>query len=123
MNKFLQLEITFNSNDHSESPNHVLLKFDEQDIERINKMTALAKEHEITIEMDFCCEELFRDVYGDELENELESSDWRCDVQYLKIYSNGWVYFYAQNKWDAGDQIESDCFTVQDILKSELQLN
>jgi hypothetical protein len=122
MNKFLLLPIVFNSNDHTEAPNHVRLEFTDKDIERINKLIDLAKEHSITIEMNFDCEELFRDTYDDD-EDKMEVADWRCDVQYLKIYSSGHCYFYAQNKWDAADQIESECFTIANILESELQPN
>ncbi len=122
MNKFLLLPIVFNSNDYTEVPNHVRLEFTDKDIERINKLIDLAKEHSITIEMNFDCEELFRDTYDDD-EDKMEVADWRCDVQYLKIYSSGHCYFYAQNKWDAADQIESDFFTVANILESELQPN
>lgn len=120
MNKFLLLPIVFNSYDYGLSPNHVRLEFTDKDIERINKLIDLAKEHSITIEMYFNCEELFCDTYDDD-EDKMEVADWRCDVQYLKIYSSGHCYFYAQNKYDAADQIESDCFTVANILESELQ--
>lgn len=57
------------------------------------------------------------DVYGIHLDDEgNKTNEWRCDVEYLIIYSGGGVYYYAQNKWDAADQIESDCFTLEELF-------
>jgi hypothetical protein len=120
MNKLLLLPIVFTTCDQTDTPNYARLEFTEKHISRIVKLTALAEEHNITIEMDFDFADLLIDTVDEDLNSKMEKTDWRCDVEYLKIYPNGYCYFYAQNKWNAADQIESDVFTVEHILKSDL---
>ncbi len=40
-----------------------------------------------------------------------EVEDWRVDVEQFIVYSNTF-YYYAQNKWDSGDYIESEELTL-----------
>ena len=47
-------------------------------------------------------------------ENGGEFENWIIDVERLVVYNNS-VYYYAQNKWHSGDQIESDCITLDDL--------
>jgi hypothetical protein len=41
---------------------------------------------------------------------------WRTDVQYLKVYSEGGVIFYAQGA-DSGDYLESESFSIKEYEK------
>jgi hypothetical protein len=50
--------------------------------------------------------------YLNDDDEDIES--WKIDVERLVVYNNS-VYYYAQNKWDSGDQIESDCITLDDL--------
>jgi hypothetical protein len=51
---------------------------------------------------------------GDEIDHIDEDGEitkqWLCDVRYLKVYPTGF-YYYAQNKYDSSDQLESDLIT------------
>jgi hypothetical protein len=44
-------------------------------------------------------------IYLSDEDQEVE--DWRVDVEQFIVYSNAF-YYYAQNKWDSGDYIESE---------------
>ena len=44
--------------------------------------------------------------------NEVE--EWRVDVERFVVYSDS-VYYYAQNKWHSGDQIESEAIDCDDL--------
>jgi hypothetical protein len=50
--------------------------------------------------------------YLNDDDEDIES--WKIDVERLVVYNNS-VYYYAQNKWHSGDQIESDCITLDDL--------
>jgi hypothetical protein len=39
---------------------------------------------------------------------------WRVDVERFVVYSNA-VYYYAQNKWHSGDQIESEAIEASEL--------
>lgn len=47
-------------------------------------------------------------------EGDQEVEDWRVDVEQFIVYSNAF-YYYAQNKWDSGDYIESDELYLKDF--------
>ena len=49
--------------------------------------------------------------------NEVE--EWRTDVERFVVYSDS-VYYYAQNKWHSGDQIESEAIEVSEL---EISIN
>jgi hypothetical protein len=50
--------------------------------------------------------------YLNDDDEDIES--WKIDVERLVVYNNS-VYYYAQNKGHSGDQIESDCITLDDL--------
>jgi hypothetical protein len=43
-----------------------------------------------------------------------EVEDWRVDVERFVVYSDS-VYYYAQNKWHSGDQIESEAIEASEL--------
>jgi hypothetical protein len=49
--------------------------------------------------------------YLDDDNNEV---DWRTDVERFVVYSDS-VYYYAQNKWHSGDQIESEAIDCDEL--------
>lgn len=53
------------------------------------------------------------------LSHDGELSEMRTDVEYFKCYKTG-IYFYAQNKYDATCQIESEVMIVTEGLGIEL---
>ena len=44
-----------------------------------------------------------------------EVGDWRIDVERFVVYSDS-VYYYAQNKWHSGDQIESESIDLDELV-------
>jgi hypothetical protein len=44
----------------------------------------------------------------------VETDEWRIDYDKLIVYSDC-VYYYAQNKWHSGDQIESSDITTDEL--------
>jgi len=42
-------------------------------------------------------------------------ADWRTDGGELIVYQES-AYFYAQSRYDSSDQIESDAFTIEQIM-------
>lgn len=50
--------------------------------------------------------------YLDDDNDEVE--DWRVDVERFVVYSDS-VYYYAQNKWHSGDQIESEAIEASEL--------
>ena len=101
MKKKIIAGITWSS-DYGDTPNRAELIFTEKDIEKIKLCKKLIKENDlfgISIGVN-------RDRYFDEGEGE-SLSDWRTDTEMLKVTAYG-TYYYAQGKWDASDQIESE---------------
>lgn len=50
--------------------------------------------------------------YLDDDNNEVEG--WRVDVEKFIVYGDS-VYYYAQNKWHSGDQIESEAIEASEL--------
>lgn len=106
--KTIKSNIAWYSNEYSDTPTQVILTLSNQDIEKIEVCKILLKQHALScIRIDVDAQLLDAD------ENETE---WRCDTQCLSICSHG-IYFYAQSKWDAGDQIETE--NIEPLLKEE----
>lgn len=96
----IEAKISFTSNEHSDTPTKIILELEKETIDRIELSKFLVKKHNLTsIKIDVYIEQLLDDD-GDEV-------DWRLDVSELIVSSHG-IYVYAQNKYDAGDQIESE---------------
>jgi hypothetical protein len=79
------------------------------DVANIKKSMELIKENSfitsINVEIDGIVE------YFDDVNHEV---DWRADVDKFIVYDNS-VYYYAQNKWHSGDQIESEEITIEEL--------
>lgn len=75
----------------------------EQDKENIAKAQAIVKDNRFisSIKIDISGSVKYLSDEDQEVE------DWRVDVEYFIVYSNAF-YYYAQNKWDSGDYIESE---------------
>lgn len=104
-------EITFRTDNSSsyeiEKLDIVLL---EQDLINIKKAQRIMKEKRFisSIRIDV----LGSVKYLSEENQEVE--DWRVDVEQFIVYSNAF-YYYAQNKWDSGDYIESEELYLEDF--------
>jgi hypothetical protein len=104
-------EITFRTDNSSsyeiEKLDIVLL---EQDLINIKKAQRIMKEKRFisSIRIDV----LGSVKYLSEEDQEVE--DWRVDVEQFIVYSNAF-YYYAQNKWDSGDYIESEELYLEDF--------
>jgi hypothetical protein len=108
--KVLEKEVAFRCDNSDTSQIEVIkLTFIEREINNIKKAMQICKDNDfiVNVRVDFRDFELF-----DDEENEV---DWRVDVSQLIVYKDSF-YFYAQNKWDASDQIESS-----EIHLSELE--
>jgi hypothetical protein len=55
-------------------------------------------------------------TYLDDEDTNIEDGNWRVDVEQFIVYTSG-VYYYAQNKWDSGDYIESEEININEILE------
>lgn len=101
MEKQFITEVAFQSDEYSDVPFYIKITLSDKDIERIKALQQVAKEHNVTIEAD--------DIGDAEyLDSDEQEHDWRSGHSCFKIYSNEGVFFYSQNKYHAGDQIESD---------------
>lgn len=106
-------EIAFFSNSYSDamSIDQVQIKLSDVDIENIKRASKLVKDNKfitsIKIEVDGEVD------YLDENDDPADV-DWRVDVQNFMVYDDTF-YYYAQNKWDSGDQIESGAFEINEL--------
>ena len=104
--------IAFYSQDFSDAMGIETLKINitPTDVVNIKKAMEFVKSNNfitsINIDLNGHVEYLGDD--GDEVE------DWRVDVERFVIYSDS-VYYYAQNKWHSGDQIESEAINIDEL--------
>jgi hypothetical protein len=75
----------------------------EIDIENILKTQQVLKDNKFisSAKIDITGEVIYLTDEGE------ETREWRVDVEQFLIYTDSF-YYYAQNKWDASDQIESE---------------
>ena len=107
-------EITYNSDQHSTSPESVKLTFSAEDVDRIARVMILVKENKLhSAKIDFGNYVLL----NDEGEEDLEFCD---DQAQLIIYSDR-VYFYCQDS-DCY-QIESDGIDFNEIMEGFTIIN
>ena len=112
-NLVIEKGIAFYSMEYSDAMNIDKLKINltPTDIDNIKSAMELVKNNKfissINVDLDGNVE------YFDDDNNEVE--DWKVDVERLIVYGNNSVYYYAQNKWNSGDQIESNCITLDDL--------
>lgn len=120
MNKIKNIIVSFSANDYAETPTILELKINEKTISNINSAKEMLKQNEgfksIKIDADF---NMFNEDEENEEESKLIETDWRADVQEMIITKYG-IYLYAQCKYDAADQIESQNLLEIDEFKNLL---
>lgn len=108
----LEKGIAFFSQDFSDAMSIETLKIHitPTDVENIQKAMGLVKSNDfissIHVDLNGHVE------YKDDDDNEVE--DWRVDVERFVVYSDS-VYYFAQNKWHSGDQIESEAIEASEL--------
>jgi hypothetical protein len=111
-NLVIEKEIAFRSMEYSDSMEIETLKIHvtPTDVANIKKAIELVKENDfitsINVDLNGHVE------YLDDENNEFEG--WRIDTERFVVYSDS-IYYYAQNKWHSGDQIESDAITCEEL--------
>ncbi len=111
-NLVLEKGIAFFSTDYSDAMQIETLKIHvtPTDVENIRKAMQIIKANKfissINVELNGHAE------YLDDDGNEVE--DWRVDVERFVVY-DGTAYYYAQNKWHSGDQIESEGIELDEL--------
>ena len=111
-NLVIEKQIAFHSMEYSDAMGIKTLKIHvtPTDIDNIKNAMELVKNNKFinSINVDLNGHVEYLNENGGEFEN------WIIDVERLVVYNNS-VYYYAQNKWHSGDQIESDCITLDDL--------
>jgi hypothetical protein len=107
-NLVIEKKVNFRSADFSSSTNIETLKFTFTPTDIVNLKTAmeLVKSNRFIASINVSIDGVV-DYLDDEGNDE---DDWRIDVDHFIVY-NGSIYYYAQNKYDSGDQIESEEIT------------
>jgi hypothetical protein len=111
-NLVIEKGIAFFAQDFSDAMSIETLKINvtPTDVENIKKVMDFVKKNDFvsSIHIDLNGHVEYLDEDGDEVEN------WRVDVERFVVYSNS-VYYYAQNKWHSGDQIESEAIECDEL--------
>jgi hypothetical protein len=109
----LEKEVAFRSMDGSISNNIEALSINisDDDITNIKKAIGVLKENK-------CMQSIKLDLVGFvdyiDVDEIIINGDWLVDVESLIVYEIG-VFYYAQNKWHSGDQIESNIITLPEL--------
>jgi len=112
-NLVLEKQIAFFSQDYSDAMSIETLKINitPTDIGNIRSAMAILKANPfmVSIHIDLNGHVEYLDDEGNEVE------DWRTDVERFVVYSDS-AYYYAQNKWHSGDQIESEAIELDELV-------
>jgi hypothetical protein len=105
-----ELEVAFRSRDYSDNfeIDKIILHLTDKDIENIKKASKFVSDNDGVWSVNVSLQGVFEFMN----EDGKSANDWRTDVQHLVVYSEGGVFFYAQNKWDSGDCLESESFSI-----------
>ena len=108
--------IAFRSSDYSASSEveKIEIKFSDIDKENIKKSVEILKENNFISHLRIDIKGSI--TYLDDEDTNIEDGNWRVDVEQFIVYTSG-VYYYAQNKWDSGDYIESEEININEILE------
>lgn len=108
--------IAFRSSDYSASSEveKIEIKFSDIDKENIKKSIEILKENNFISHLRIDIKGSI--TYLDDEDTNIEDGNWRVDVEQFIVYTSG-VYYYAQNKWDSGDYIESEEININEILE------
>ena len=111
-NLVLEKGIAFFSTEYSDAMGIETLKIHvtPTDVANIKKAMELVKENDFisSINVDLNGHVEYLDDENDEFEG------WKIDVERFVVYSDS-IYYYAQNKWHSGDQIESNAITCEEL--------
>ena len=119
----IQALIAWSSDDYSETPKMVEIEVTDELRTKVKLCQELIKEHDldcikINIYGEFFDEGEHEATNDEDFEGEyVANTEWRADTMCLNITTYG-VYFYAQNKWSASDQIESA--SIDELFTKEL---
>ena len=111
-NLVIEKGIAFFSQDYSDAMEIETLKINvtPTDVENIKKAMEFVKNNSFVTSINVDLNG-FAEYLNDD-NNEVE--EWRVDVERFVVYSDS-VYYYAQNKWHSGDQIESEAIDCDDL--------
>lgn len=104
----LTSDIFFRSNPYggSEDIEKVILNLDDETIEQIKWAAKTVSENSYIFSINISI--------SDEDVTHVAPFTWKKDVCYLIVYNDRFVY-YAQNKYDSADQIESRGFLISEL--------
>jgi hypothetical protein len=111
-NLVIEKGIAFFSQEYSDAMQIETLKINvtPTDVENIKKAMDFVKNNSFVASVNVDLNG-FAEYLNDD-NNEVEV--WRVDVERFVVYSDS-VYYYAQNKWHSGDQIESEAIDCDDL--------
>jgi predicted ester cyclase len=111
-NLVIEKGIAFFSQEYSDAMQIETLKINvtPTDVENIKKAMDFVKNNSFVASVNVDLNG-FAEYLNDD-NNEVE--EWRVDVERFVVYSDS-VYYYAQNKWHSGDQIESEAIDCDDL--------
>jgi len=104
----LELAKEWQTNEHSETPDKIILELAEKDVTALKKHLKYAKENRVNI-LYSCC--------ADHYDNDGEDSDFPAEDEVIKIYWTGSLYYKAQSKYDSSDQFTSEEIVDANLLK------
>jgi hypothetical protein len=109
----LEKEVAFRSMDGSHSNNIEVLSINisDDDIINIKKAIDVLKENKCRQSIKLELSGFVDYIDDDEI---IINGDWLVDVESFVVYESG-IFYYAQNKWHSGDQIESDMITLTEL--------
>ena len=109
----LKIEVAFRSQDISDSFSIENIKIDLSDEDKSNILNAnqIMKNNKFieNIRISVKSQVTFLNDEDEDI-----TDDWKCDVMQFIIYDNC-IFLYAQNKWHAGDQIESHSISINKL--------
>jgi hypothetical protein len=108
----IKVPISWFSCDYSETPFAVGINITKNLVARIKDAQNAIKEHKFN-SVSISVDTVFKN------DEDGSRSKWLPDVENLKITSYG-IYYYAQNKYDSADQIESNSLTEIKIFNKLL---
>ena len=111
-NLVIEKGITFYSQDYSDAMmiDTIKIEFNSEDIENIKKAINILNENRFIVNLRIPISSNV--IFLDEGNNGHDG--WRVGADQFIVY-NDMVYYYAQNKYDAGDQIESEVIKLTEL--------
>jgi len=105
----IRKQIAWRGNEYGFDVDEVVVNIDAKEYDKLARASILVKENgweSVRIVAD-----------GWELLYDGKESEFKADAGIFIVYSCN-VYFYAQNKWEASYQIESEEITFEEIIES-----